>query len=520
MDWSWIGLISPYLWDFASESDTQARVRQAAVLASMLEAGTRMPMVGLDQLRGLVEETGWWDSPSNEDLRSILEHLHKEKLVVPFSDWDQTISSYHDARRRKESWTLTHKGRGVVEAVKTTTENLERPLQMPPGLLKSLAEAIERVLQVAAEPASQGISASRFEVAQRLEAGLTVIDGYVEQLRRAALDFYEALASLNQEDVTRDDIFQISLQRIVMVLEEFVQQTDSSLGAARQVAARLAEIGYQQVAQQAVDAAGLFDADAAPVWVANRVTKLSRLDGWLEPGGAIDAMVGNAIEAIETLIRAIERRFHAHDRGSDLASDFHRLATMLHVQDSQEQAQQVFAAACGLWPARHPRRPHREEVAEGVGGMAGYAQVTASTVLRRIDLGARTRSPRKRVPDTTAARAARRAAEAEELSRLQRVSQELVTAQPVGLEHFDGLDAESGAVLIELIEQAMDAFDPREGCGRAANALCELAFWPLIPARIVTLHLGDEGALSRHDLLVHITSDYAALDDVAEVAAA
>jgi uncharacterized protein (TIGR02677 family) len=519
MDVSWPGLISPELWGFASEPDARARVRQAAVLAALLEAGIRMPMVGLDQLRGLVDEIGWWDSPSNEDLRSVLEHLHRERLVVPFRDWDQTSSTYHDARRRKESWTLTHKGRGVVEAVKTTTENLERPLQMPPGLLKSLGQAIERVLHAAAESSGQEAPANRFEAAHRLEAGLSAIDGFVEQLRRAAHDFYEALASLNQEDVTQDDIFRISLQRIVMVLEEFVQQTDSSLGSTRHAATRLAEIGHQQVAQQAVDAAGLFDPGAAPVWVANRVAKLGRLDGWLEPGGAIDSMIGNAIEAIETLIRAIERRFHAHDRGSDLASDFHRLAMMLHAQDDQEQAQQVFAAACGLWPARHPRRPRIEEVPEDSGGAAGYAQVSASTVLRRIDSGVRTRSARKRVPDTTAAKAARRAAEAEELSWLQRVCQELVTAQPVGLEHFDGLDSESAVVLIELIEQAMDAFDPGEGCGRAANALCELTFWPVIPARIVTLHFGDEGALTRHDLLVHITSDYAANDGFAEAAA-
>ena len=510
MSAAWWRSVRPGLWSFAATSDDSLRARKLAVLSVLLEAGTRMPMVGLDELRNLLAATDWDDVPSNEDLRSVLEQLHKEKLVVPFRDWDLTSSSYSDARRRKESWTLTHEARVSVQKVQEGTAALQRPLQMPPGLLVSLNEAIGQVLRAVEGPTGSqpDDDDAGTGTALRLEAALSAIGGYLDQLRSAAGDFYEALASLNQEDVTQNDVFLVSRQRIVMVLDEFVRQTENSLEPARQRAARLLQVGHARVAEQAVDAAGLFNPDRKPQWIADEVAKLEMLDGWLATGGAIDGMVGDALEAIRTLLGAIERRFHAHARGSDLAADFRQLARMLHVQTDEQQAQQVFAAAFGMWSARHPRRPDFAEAPESTDGV-GRTRVEVSTTLRRFEPGRARRSAPRLIPDTSAAKQLKLAAEAVELARLEQVCRELLTEEPVGLEYFDGLSLQHAAVLIDLIEQAMDAFDPAEGSGWAANALCELRLWPVAPAWVVALRF-DEGVLRTYDLRVHITSAYPA----------
>lgn len=498
MEAAWWKAVRPGLWGPAATADAESRERKLAVLSALAQAGTRMPMVGLDQLRVLLGAE-WRETVSNEELRSVLESLHRDGHVTPFRDWDRTASSYTDARRRKESWSLSHDGRVEVQKLREATADLERPLQMPPGLLTTLRSAVDQVLSALEDSDASGSA----EVAQQVEGGLSAIAGHLKQLQSAAGDFYEALATLDEQDVTRNELFRLSRQRIITVLDEFKRRTDSALGPARESARRLRALGYTHIAERAVDAAGLFSAEKKPLWIAAKVAELETLDGWLEDGGVVDQMIGNAMEAIRTLLGAIERRFHAHARGSDLATDFHRLAVMVHRQYTDEQAHQVFAAALGMWPARHPRRPSHDRAPTS----AWPGSVTASTTLRQYEGGGARRSVPRRIPDTTAAKQQALLAEAAELARLERVCRDLLTERPVTLAHFSGLSVEHRDVLIPLIEDAMDAFDPVDGFGRSVNALCELRWWPIAPASPVTVQFA-EGTLLAFDVRIQITSTY------------
>ena len=80
----------------------------------------------------------------------------------------------------------------------------------------------------------------------------------------------------------------------------------------------------------------------------------------------------------------------------------------------------------------------------------------------------------------------------------------MVTPGIVSLSHFAGLDAEHTAVLVSLLEEALDAFDLVTGGGVAASPLCQLQLWPGERGQSVAVRLA-EGTLTAPDLRIRIS---------------
>ena len=111
--------------------------------------------------------------------------------------------------------------------------------------------------------------------------------------------------------------------------------------------------------------------------------RLSALEAWFVPGGGVHRLVESAYGAVNTLLNAVDRRYNAWSRGSDLAVDFRLLAQSLHRQPDDDSARQVYAAAFGDWPAWHVvSGPAEEDVEHATSAAAGQASFSVDLTLR------------------------------------------------------------------------------------------------------------------------------------------
>lgn len=487
----WWRSIQPSLWRFAANSAGPAREAHAAVLAALLSASVSAPMATFADVLRLLREEGYLDPLGNEDLRDALDHLVELGLVESFRDYTAPVASLSEGVRRQEAWALTKKGRIVVRAVRDAVNDLDRALQLPPRLLDTIEGTLRRIL---------GHLDGDGEL---LAPDLLLIKAHLEQLQSAAGDFYAAVGALVQHDVTDNTVFVASRERILLVLQQFARQTQRSLQRVRRAVGELRGCGYASIAERALPGAGVIDAAGQQAWVDENRQRLEGIDAWFAPQGSIERLIDSAAGAIHTLLGAIERRFYATARGSDPGADFRQLARMLHAQPTEPQAHRVFAAAFGLWPARHPARPDADDVAASAPA-ADAAVCVIPLSLRPVDRASRSAGRERKIPDVSADRAAAEAKAAAEMARIGRLAANLATPGAVGLDHFTGLDAEHTALLVRLLEAALDAFDPGEGLGVAATMGCQLRLWPGQPGKIATVEFS-EGTLTAPDVRVEVS---------------
>lgn len=491
MSLTWWADIDHPLWSFAAKRDRDARQRDAAILDALRVAGMRKPTVPLDEIRTLLAEIGYVEPIGNDDIRNALDELQVDGLVSPCKDYAAAINRFSDGRLRQEAWALTKRGRIVVRAVRDATRNLDRALQLPPRLLDALVNALRDLL-------------THFRTdADLLATDLAQLVSHGDQLQSAASDFYTAVAALVQEDVTRDAVFHASSERILAALQQFAQQTENSLEAVRAAIADVRETGHAAITERALRSAGIIDDKGRQSWRDEMHRHLDGLGAWVAPHGAIEQLVDSAAGAINTLLGAIDRRHYARSHGSDLASDFRLLARMIYAQPSEAEAHRIFAAAFGLWPARHPRRPAEEDLASTLTCTDGPVHETQVTL--RSSESART-APRlpKMIKDVSAAREAEEARLTAELAEIARLSADLITPGPVSIKHFEGLDEAHTGLLMDLVEEALDNFDSKRRCGLARNTQCELRLWPPEPVRVATVEFA-EGTYRTPDLSIEIT---------------
>lgn len=488
----WWRRLDPDLWEPLAERAPAVRELRAAVLGALLLASTRTPMSTLADVRSLLAEVGYHDPVSNEDLDDALKALIDTGHVEPFEDYTAVVSSYTDAKRRREAWALTKQARIMVAAVRDVIDSLDRSLQLPPRLLDAVEATVRRTLD------------HFHQDADLLATDLAQVKAHLEQLQEASGDFYGAVASLVQHDVTDDAVFTSSRERILLALRHFAYQTQRALDRVRAALTDLKAVGTSSIVERALPGAGVLDARAQHSWLSEKRQQLDGLDAWFAPRGSIERLIDASAGAIHTLLGAIERRFYANARGSDLGADFRQLARMIHAQPSEDAAYQVFAAGFGIWPARHPRRPEYEDITPGFTAAEG-ALHPAEAVLRTTERGARSAGRPQKIPDLAEKRAQAELVSKVELERRSALAQDLITPGRVPLTHFAGLDADHTAVFVTLLEEALDAFDHTAGCGTADTVGARLHVWVGEFGRMITIEL-EEGHLTSPDLRVEVIS--------------
>lgn len=470
---------------------TVSREAHCAVLAALLVASTRTPMVTLPEVRTFLTGVGFHDPLHDSDLRDILDQLSAGPHVSCVRDYTAPVSSYDAALRRQEAWALTKRGRIVLPKVRAIVNELGRSLQLPPKLLEDIEATIRALLDhLKTEPARLPLDFNRIQL-------------HTDQLHAASGDFYEAVAALVRLDITDDDVFTGSRERILQVLRQFANHTQLALDRVQAAAAELAQHGHAAVAEAALPHAGLMSSEEEVAWIGDAVQKLGGLHAWFQPAGAVERLVDASLGAIGTLLGAIERRFYAVSHGSDLGADFRQLARMIHAQPTERDANEVFAAAFGLWPARHPRRPDTESIAALTPSDAGQ-RCAVQVTLRRTDVGSVSTGRPPKIPDVSTARTAGEFQMLTDLAHMSRVIADLTTPGPVYLDYFTGLDAEHTEALVALLEEALDAAGAFDVPVTVERWDCTVTAWPSEQDQGIDVEVA-EGTLTAPDLRIAIT---------------
>lgn len=496
-------------WAVFSLSDDLARDRWTALLAALERLSTRGPMADLDEITAEMREIGFHAPLSEQDLRSALERLAGDGLAEPFRDYTVPVRNYQGLIVRQEAWALTRRGRTVVAAVRDAVLDVGRALQLPSRLLDSIATTIREIIRHFAEGDDTA------HVKEGRGRGLLPMDlddvrTRIGELQRVTADFYAALGQLVQADVTNDMLFGANRDRVIEALRQFPREYERAFVSVEKALADLERVGHRQVAEAAVAHAGLIDARDQHHWVEERVRLLSALGSWFAPEGTVQRLISSASGAVYTLLIAIDRRYSARRRGSDLGADFHALAQSLHRQRSDEDARRVHAAAFGDWSAWHAVTPRAEEdVAHGTEAAGRPDRHRVEVTLREHERQGRTSGRPRAVPDTVADRKAALAKAMAAAERNRRLAELLVTSGEVELSYFAGMGAEAVEALLRAVETALMRLDPvtRTGAGHVdgANVLVEIRCIDHGPTARADFA---EGALSfwGRDLRLRVTS--------------
>lgn len=481
-------------WTAFAMPDDLVRERYTALLAALEELSTRGPMSTLTEIADQAKEVGYHDPLPEGELRSALDQLAKWGFAEPFRDYAAPVRSFQGVVVRQESWALTRKGRGIVAAVRLAIVDARRALQLPSRLLDGVESTIRGLLAHA--DSDPGL----------LPVDLDDVRTRVDELQKVTADFYAALAQMVQSDVTDDDVFGENRDRVVEALRQFPREYERALQRVEAALKDLRAAGHHALVEAAVGHAGLIDAADQQSWVEDRVRRLADLESWFHPDGTVHRLIASATGAVHTLLVAIDRRYTARRRGSDLGHDFRVLARSLHGQPTDVEARRVYAAAFGDWPAWHAvARATEEDVAHGTLAVGSRTRHHVEVTLREHERhGPLSGRPRK-VADTSKEREAALKAAAEQAVHRQRLTALLDTGGEVGLDHFAGLAADAARVLIRTIEVALTRLDPVTGLGRAYADSANLQVMVRIgvPGRVVRVRLSN-GVLTAPDVRVRV----------------
>jgi uncharacterized protein (TIGR02677 family) len=444
-------------WTVFALSEDMARERYSALLAALDELSTRGPMATLGEIMDRLRAVDFHDPLSETELRTLLDQLAVWGFVEPFRDFAAPIRNLHGVIGRQEGWALTRRGRTIVTAVRTAVASADRALQLPSRLLDSVEQTLRTLLAHVTDATEHG----------HLDADLGNVGTRIAELQRVTADFYDALGQLVQSDVTKDDVFDDNRDRVVEALRQFAREYDRALVRVDAALAELRRVGHQHVVQCAVVHAGLLEPAAQQQWLTDRGLLLSSLEAWFVPRGSVHRLIESAYGAVNTLLNAVDRRYNARLRGSDLSVDFRVLAQSLHQQADDDEARRVYAAAFGDWPAWHVEAgPVREDVEYSLSAAAGAAPFTVELTLREHERHGPVGGRPQKVADVTAERERALADARAHAEAQKRCAQALLTPGEVGLDHFAGLDGETSAVLFDAVQLALDTVEPATGIGQ------------------------------------------------------
>jgi uncharacterized protein (TIGR02677 family) len=240
---------------------------------------------------------------------------------------------------------------------------------------------------------------------------------------------------------------------------------------------RVESFGLATVFDRALSGANLAPVatgDPGPAWLAERQRHWLALRAWFSPEPAeaplIFGLLDVARTAIIELLRILERRWDSRRRSASIANDFQTLAAWFAGAPGDDDAHRLFAAAFGLWPARHAHIPSPDGEASGIGisWCAAIAAEVAPALRTTGTLAHRGRA--NRIGDPAALRALRQRAQAEQLAEHEELRAGLTTAGSMRLSSFGLLPTTAFAELLSLLAAGLEGPLGADGSRRALSS--------------------------------------------------
>ncbi len=495
--------IDPDLFRFTT---TDLNALHVAIMAAFEESAVLAPALNIDQVRGALSRAGW-DEPTDDDaLQRALAALTGWRLLEATQDHGARFATPEEFERRNLLWALTPKGEAAVAGVLRAVDALRHAVGLQTAVLDAIGDGLAALAELAEQPRGPDVDA-------KVHLQLAQIEHGHESLVVSVRQFNGHLQRLLREDGVDDDVFADVKRRTVAYLEEYVHGVERPQRRLATGIARLQAAGLSTVFDRALAGANLAPVagdDPGPAWLAERQRRWGALRAWFAPeDGSVPRIAGlleTARTAIIELLRVLERRWDSRRRSASIGHDFRRLAAWFAGAPGEEEAHRLFAAAFGLWPARHAHLPSIDGQERLLSlTWAGTEPVEVAPALRTTGTLTNRGRPRP-VGDPKLLRAARQRAQSAQLASHDELRAALVTGGTVALSRFGHLDPLAFAELLELLAAGLQAPLDADGARRAlsADGRVEVVLCPPVDGGTATLAT-DHGVLRGPDLLVSIT---------------
>lgn len=421
-------------------------------------------------------------------------------------DHSARYATPEEFERRNLQWSLTAKGEAAIGGVLYAIEALRHAVGLQTAVLDVIGDDLASLADLASKPRSQEIDARIHLQLAQVERNLAGLVGSVRQ-------FNGHLQRLLRDDGTGDEVFADVKRRTVTYLEEYVEGVERPQRRLAAAVDRVEALGLATVFDRALTGANLAPVaggDPGPAWLAERNRRWQALRAWFAPKDGSPPLVAGLLDiartAIVELLRVLERRWDNRRRSASIAHDFHALARWFAAAPGDGEAHRLFAAAFGLWPARHAHlRSIDGQERAATSSWTATEPVEVAPSLRTTGTLINRGRPSP-VGDPALVRAVRQRAQAEALAAHDALRAALATAGAVRLSRFERLAPEAFAELLELLAAGLDAPLSRDGTRRALSADGQVEVILRNPGdgRVASV-TSDHGVLHGPDLLVSIS---------------
>ncbi|MDP9791645.1 uncharacterized protein (TIGR02677 family) [Catenuloplanes nepalensis] len=455
--------------DMFAFTTTERADLHTAVMQVFGEAAERLrAALTFDEVLAGLPEIGWHEPVSDESLEYTLGALHKHGLVDRTQNHAAHYTSAAEYERRNLHYSLSRKGEAAYQGLLHALDLLDSSGALQTSVLDAIAARLAELDTLLGDEGADD---------RRVHTAVTELEGHLTALRSGVVRFNGRLQRLLRDEGADPAVFQEVKQATIAYLTDFVTGLDTRRLTIAEAVARVEERGVEALHARALRGADLpvlpGQADPAPRFLERRAARWAGLRDWFRPAGGgrarVEDLADTARSAIVALMRALERLSETRRRGSSTAADFRTLARWFSTAETDEAAHELWAAATGLWSARHTHLAPDDPTAVGPGTSWFSAPgVHVSPLLRthgQSDRAART----ARVRDTTEIREQRRQRALRERLELEEAWSRLATPGPVRLSAFARLDQGSFSRLLELLARALTV-PARDGERRASTA--------------------------------------------------
>jgi len=486
-------------------STTDLRELHVAVMAAFDEAAVLAPALNLDQVRTAIARLGWDEPIGDEALQRALAALTGWGLLDATQDHSARYSTPEEFERKNLQWALTARGEAAIGGLLHALDSLRMAVGLQTAVLDAIGDDLAELAQLVGEPRSATTDA-------RMHVQLSQVERHLASLVASVRQFNGHLQRLLRDDATDDEIFADVKRRTVGYLEEYVEGVERPQRRLVATIHRLEVLGVATLFDRALSGANLApvaESDPGPAWLAERERRWQALRAWFAPADSAEPLVGGLIDiartAIIELLRVLERRWDARRRSASIAHDFRALARFFAAAPGEDEAHRLFAAAFGLWPARHAHlAPLDGEARAPTVSWLASDPVEVAPALRTT--GTLTNRGRVNpVADPSLVRAKRQRAQAEALAAHESLRAALATPGSVRLSQFGRLPPDAFSELLTLLAVGLDAAIGADRTRRAisADGQVEVVLRDPHDGHVAVI-ASDTGTLRGPDLLVAI----------------
>lgn len=500
---------------------TDLRDLHLALMSAFDEAAVLAPALNVDQVRTALAGAGWDEPLDDMSLQRALESLVGWRLLEATQDHAAHYSTPDEFERKNLQWSLTPRGEAAVGGVLHALDALRVAVGLQPAVLDAIGDGLAELGDLLAQPQTSDGSA-------RIHIGLAQVESHLSSLVTSVRQFNGHLQRLLREDANDDSVFADVKRRTVTYLEEYVEGVERPQRRLVTAIERVDEAGVSVLFDQALAGANLAPVaggDPAPAWLAERQRRWQALRAWFAPEDAAPARISGLLDiartAIIELLRVLERRWDSRRRSASVANDFRRLASWFADAPGDAEAHRLFAAAFGMWPARHSHLASVDGAARAPTTSWCEAEPVEVAPALRTSGSLTSRGRLHPIGDPRRFRAQRQRQQAEALADHDTVRAALETNGSVRLSAFDHLPIDAFAELLALLAAGLEAPLDGDGTRRAlsADGRVEVTLRDPGDGRAAVLNT-DTGMLRGPDLLVTITVEPSDLiqggDDVGE----